>query len=95
MNWPKSLVLCFNYLDTTNSIVRVLSVLHEKGIKHPVIFLPIKQYNILGQHPTNPAYEDYALNCPYDGYSINGVKLIATDSPHVVTNGDFTLEFKG
>lgn len=82
-------------LPVSNSglnIVAKFAEIHLAGNKYPLVFLPLEDYILIGCHPSNFAVKEYATSNPYEGYSLFGVRLIATDNNVVVTNGNFTLE---
>lgn len=77
-----------SYLKLENVLINI----HKEGFKQPLIFLPLNIYFILGGHPSNGAYLDFVKNNPYEGFTLFGVKFIATDEDTIATNGFFTLE---
>jgi hypothetical protein len=85
------LIITINITNSSESIDRVLIELHKHGFKNPTIYLPLEDYYLIGAHPMNAAYPDYARNNPYDGFSLFGVKFKATDESTIATNGAFTL----
>lgn len=85
------LVITINIINSITPIDRVLIELHKAGFKNPTIYLPLEDYYLIGAHPTNAAFHDYARNNPYDGFSLFGVKFKATDESTIATNGAFTL----
>jgi hypothetical protein len=85
------LAITINVTSTIIPLDRVLIELHKFGFKSPIIYLPLEDYYLIGAHPSNAAFRDYARNNPYDGFSLFGVKFKATDESTIATNGAFTV----